>query len=62
MNTIHCSKVILVNEAFTSQTCSSCGNMYKIETSEIYNCPSCKNIMGRDINAAKNILMKGLLN
>ena len=55
-------KVILVNEAYTSQTCSSCGHIYKIGILDTYNCSNCKKIMGRDINAAKNILMKGLLN
>jgi len=55
-------KVVLVNEAYTSKTCSSCGNIYKIEASKIYSCSMCNNISGRDVNAAKNILMKGLLN
>ena len=55
-------KVVLVNEAYTSQTCSSCGNTYKIEASKIYTCSKCTNVSERDVNAAKNILMKGLLN
>lgn len=55
-------KVVFVNEAFTTQCCSKCGNLWKeIGTSEIYNCVKCKTIYGRDINSAKNILMKGLL-
>jgi len=54
-------KVFCVNEAFTTQTCSFCGNMYKPECSKIYNCINCKNIIDRDINASKNILMKGIM-
>ena len=54
-------QVFCINEAFTTQTCSFCGNKYKPECSKIYNCVNCKNIIDRDINAAKNILMKGIM-
>jgi len=54
-------KLIFVNEAYTSKTCSSCGNIYNIEASKVYTCKSCNSIMDRDANASKNILMKGLL-
>ena len=54
--------VILVNEAFTSKTCSSCGSIYNIGSSKTYNCSNCKTTMDRDINAAKNILIKGIIN
>ena len=55
--------IICVPENYTSQTCSFCGTINKPGCSKIYSCSSekcCKNI-DRDINAAKNILMKGLL-
>jgi hypothetical protein len=57
--------VYLVNESFTTQTCSTCGNINKlVGSSEIYKCKNkdCKIQIGRDINAAKNILMKGIVN
>lgn len=54
--------VILVNEAFTSKTCSFCGSRYDIGSSKTYNCSKCKSTMDRDINAAKNILIKGIVN
>lgn len=54
-------KVVLVNEAYTTQTCSSCGYMYKPRCSEVYSCSNCSRRMGRDINASKNILMKGII-
>ncbi len=52
----------LVAPHHTTKTCSGCGNHQDIKLSKIYNCTSCNNIYDRDINSAKNILMKGLLN
>lgn len=54
--------VILVDEAYTSQTCSYCGKINKPGSSEIYTCKTCNINIGRDINASKNILMKGIIN
>ena len=54
--------VILVNEAFTTKTCSCCGSRYEICKSKTYICSKCNNTMDRDINAAKNILLKGIIN
>lgn len=60
-------KVFFTNEAYTSQGCSSCGNLWKdIKSSKIYNCQNvnCRTknvILDRDFNAAKNICMKGIL-
>jgi len=53
--------IVCVNEAYTSQTCSYCGNLYNHGCSKIYSCVNCNKNIDRDINAAKNILMKGLL-
>jgi IS605 OrfB family transposase len=53
--------VILVNEAYTSQGCSSCGSLYKINSDKVYRCKKCLEIFDRDTNSAKNILMKGFL-
>jgi transposase len=53
-----------INEAFTTKTCSSCGFINNlVGSSEVYKCVNnnCKIHVGRDINAAKNILMKGLI-
>ena len=54
-------KVIPVNPAYTSQTCSSCGHRQKL-TLDIreYRCPCCEIILCRDYNAALNILALGL--
>jgi putative transposase len=54
-------KVFEIPEQYTSQTCSSCGNVYKPGSSKSYNCSKCINVFDRDINVAKNILMKGIV-
>lgn len=55
-------QVFLVNEAYTSQTCSFCGSINKPGTSKTYHCTNCCNTCDRDINASKNILIKGIIN
>ncbi len=54
-------RFIAVNPAYTSQTCSGCGHRQKMPLSErTYQCPCCHLSIGRDVNAAKNILAVGL--
>jgi transposase len=55
-------KVFLVNESFTTKTCSCCGKLNDPGSSEVYKCTYCKKSVGRDTNASKNILMKGIIN
>jgi putative transposase len=54
-------KVYEVKEHYTTQTCGFCGSMYKPGLSRVYHCRNCKKNIGRDVNAAKNILMKGII-
>jgi putative transposase len=54
-------KVYEVKEHYTTKTCSFCGSMYKPGLSRIYQCKNCEKNIGRDVNAAKNILMKGII-
>ena len=52
----------LVNPAYTSQTCSSCGTIDKksrLSQSEFV-CTSCGVIVNSDLNASKNILWEGI--
>lgn len=50
-------KVIAVNPAYTSQTCSGCGVIRKKKLSERWHdCPECGTSLHRDHNAAINIL------
>jgi len=54
-------KVVEVNPAFTSQTCSKCGNIKKKELNErVHNCSFCGLICDRDFNASLNILRVGM--
>ena len=54
--------VIFINESYTTKTCSTCGQINNnVGSKEIFQCPCCHFTTGRDFNASKNILMKGLL-
>ena len=53
-------KLIKVEPAFTSQTCSKCGQIIKANRQgELYNC-SCGLLIDADTNAAINILHRGV--
>ena len=52
-------KVIMVPEHYTSKTCSCCGVLNNIGSKEVFECCSCKMVTGRDMNACKNMMMKG---
>lgn len=60
--TLYNKRVFFINEAYTTQCCSNCGNLNKdIKDAKIYNCKKCKKVFGRDENSAKNIMMKGII-
>ncbi|GIW89687.1 MAG: transposase [Pirellulaceae bacterium] len=51
---------ILVNPAYTSQTCSLCGHVDRnSRQGEQFRCTCCKFVLDADINAARNILHRG---
>jgi putative transposase len=55
-------KVFLVPEHHTTKTCSCCGTINNnVGSKEIFECNSCKLITGRDMNASKNMKLKGFL-
>lgn len=54
-------EVVDVSPAYTSQVCSGCGTIVKKELSERqHKCPICNLNIGRDLNAARNILRVGM--
>lgn len=54
-------RVVKINPAYTSQTCSKCGTRHKLKLSNrVYHCPCCNLKLDRDINAAINILRLGM--
>ena len=53
--------VILVNPRNTSKMCSQCGELVNKSLSErTHDCPHCGLVLDRDVNAAMNILHRGL--
>lgn len=53
--------VVTVDPRNTSQMCSGCGEIVKKPLSErVHKCPHCSLELDRDINAAKNILARGM--
>ena len=54
--------LVKVSPAYTSQTCSSCGNIDKSSRDGInYKCLSCGYEIDADVNASINILQRGSL-
>ena len=54
-------RVLLVNPSGTSQKCSRCGELVRKSLSQrIHECQRCGLTIDRDVNAARNILEKGL--
>lgn len=54
-------KVILCNEAYTSQTCGHCGGIHsKLGGAKTFRCPQCRHTLDRDANGARNIFLKYL--
>lgn len=58
---LNSNKIIVCTEEYTSKTCTCCGTINpNLGCSEVYKCNSCKMILDRDINGARNILIKNL--
>jgi len=54
-------KLVKVNPAYTSQTCSGCGHRVpKSLDTRVHSCPCCGLSIDRDLNASRNILALGL--
>jgi len=54
-------RVILVDPRNTSKMCSRCGTLVdKTLSDRVHTCPTCGLVMDRDVNAAINILQRGL--
>jgi putative transposase len=54
-------KVVICDEHYTSKTCGRCGFLhYKLGSNKIFKCPQCRIEIDRDVNAARNILLRYL--
>lgn len=55
----HGKLLLIVNEAFTSKTCTRCGQInHKLGRSKIFRCKKCGAVGDRDFFAARNILLR----
>lgn len=54
-------QIVRVNPAYTSQDCSAChARQVMALTERVYRCPECGLVLGRDVNAARNLLALGM--
>ena len=51
----------ICTEEYTSKTCTRCGTIVNVGTSEVFKCTECELEIDRDINGARNIYIKNLL-
>jgi putative transposase len=55
------SRVYIVDESYTSKTCTRCGNVkYALRGEKTYRCDKCRLVIERDVAGARNILIKYL--
>ena len=53
--------VLVCSEEYTSKTCGNCGTINeKLGSNKTFTCPDCKFTIDRDINGARNIMLKVL--
>jgi putative transposase len=53
--------LVIVDERYTTKTCGVCGVLNDVGTQKEFHCIGCKYHHNRDINAARNIMLKRLL-
>ena len=52
-------KVVICTEEYTSKTCGCCGVINRnLGSSKTFKCPSCGATIDRDVNGARNVLLK----
>ena len=55
------TKVIVTEEPYTSKTCGACGFVnYELGSKKVFRCPECKVELDRDVNGARNVLLRYL--
>ena len=55
-------KLHICTEEYTSKTCTNCGVIKNsLGGNEVFKCKNCSLIIDRDINGARNILIKNLI-
>lgn len=54
------TELYIVDESFTSKTCTRCGVLNNVGSCEVYECQACELIIDRDVNGARNIFIKNV--
>jgi len=55
------TRVVVCGEAYTSKTCGHCGWQHdRLGSSKTFVCGQCGNVFDRDVNAARNVLLRNL--
>lgn len=62
VNSINGCELIICDEAYTSKTCGKCGTIVNIGSSKTFKCTHCQFRCDRDVNGARNILLRFLRN
>ena len=52
--------LVIVDESYTSCTCTNCGLNKKLRGEETFRCSACGLVVDRDVNGARNIYLKNL--
>ena len=55
------NRMIVITESYTSKTCTNCGSINNIGSSEYMKCKNCKLEIDRDLNGSRNIMLKALI-
>lgn len=55
------TNLYIVDESYTSKTCTMCGFLNNVGSNEIYNCKACNLVIDRDLNGARNIFIKNVV-
>jgi putative transposase len=53
-------KLVIVDEAYTSKTCTNCGFLNDLEGQETLVCKGCRIELDRDVNGSRNIFIKNI--
>ena len=57
---VYNKKLIIVDESFTSCTCTRCGVINNVKGKEIYECEICRFVGDRDVCGSRNIFIKNI--
>jgi IS605 OrfB family transposase len=53
-------KLFIVDESYTSKTCTQCGDLNDVGGKEVYTCNSCNVVYDRDVGGGRNIFIKNI--